>query len=155
VTDIDASAHLFLAQLREETEVLREGARAARQERDEADARLADCEAKLAHSAEALRALLVFTGEDPEPAENNAAGAQGPTDQDGTEASSIEEAILQALRGGVSLAPLEITRRVEALGVSQSAGSVRARLSKLLKRGVVQRDGKSSYRIADVEATRG
>ncbi|MCN9244495.1 hypothetical protein NGF19_27555 [Streptomyces sp. RY43-2] len=143
MTDIDASTLDFLAQLRAQTVSLRQGAEAARRERDEAAVRLADLEAKLADSSTALRALEVYTGE----ATGDSAATDSPTGPHGTQAQSIEEAIFQALREKEALTPLEIARAVEALGVSSSASSVRARLSKLVKLGTLQRDGNARYSV--------
>ncbi|WP_371095854.1 hypothetical protein [Streptomyces sanglieri] len=144
MADIDASTLDFLAQLRAQTEALRQGADVARRERDEAAFRLVDLETKLADSTATLRALEIYTGE--------ATGApettDSPTEPDGTQVQSIEEAILRALREKEALTPLEIARAVEALGVSSSASSVRARLSKLVKFGTLQRDGKSRYSVS-------
>ena len=143
--DIDASTLDFLAQLRAQTEALRKGAEVARRERDEAAVRMADLETKLADSTAALRALEVYTGE---ATEGSAAAADNPARQDGMQAQSIEEAILRVLREEEALTPLEIARTVEALGVSSSASSVRARLSKLVKLGTLRRDGKSRYSVS-------
>lgn len=151
VTDIDVSTHHFLAQLSEQAEELRQGAEAARRERDEAEARLADFEKRLADSTSALRALRIYTGESPKSptGDGQADTASGP---EGTHTPSIEEAILRVLRGEGGLPPLEIARRVEALGVSSSASSIRARLSKLVKQGTLRRDGKSRYSLAVVRS---
>ncbi|MBX7473486.1 hypothetical protein [Streptomyces sp. NPDC056132] len=109
-------------------------------------------EAKLADSAATLRALEVYTGEVTE----GSAATDSPASQVGTQAQSIEEAILQALREEEALTPLEIARTVEALGVRSSASSVRARLSKLVKLGTLRRDSKSRYSVSKVgsEASR-
>ncbi|NJQ04086.1 hypothetical protein [Streptomyces lonarensis] len=61
--DIDTSTHHFLAQLSAQTDELRQGIEAARRERDEAAARLAALESRLADSTAALRALKLYTGE--------------------------------------------------------------------------------------------
>ncbi|MGW0705811.1 hypothetical protein ACWD4G_07565 [Streptomyces sp. NPDC002643] len=137
----------FLAQLIEQAEELQRGAECARRERDEAAARLADFEKRLADSAAALRALRIYTGEAPKSptVDGQADTANG---SEGTHSPSIEEAILQILRRESGLPPLEIARRVEALGVSSSASSVRARLSKLVQQGTLRRDGKSRYSLA-------
>ncbi|MFF7950670.1 hypothetical protein [Streptomyces griseorubiginosus] len=146
--DVDASTLNFLAQLRTQTEALRQGAEVARRERDEAAVRLADLEKKLADSTAALRALEVYTGE----AAEGSATTDSPAGPDGTQAQSIEEAILRVLREEEALTPLEIARTVEALGVSSSASSVRARLSKLVKLGTLQRDGMSRYSVSKAES---
>ncbi|TKA01943.1 Lrp/AsnC family transcriptional regulator [Actinacidiphila oryziradicis] len=148
MTDSDASAHHFLQQMREQLEAFRESARVARRQRDEADARLADAEARAAHMEVVVRTLLVY-GEGAESSEKDEAG-DGSIGHESSEAPSIEEAILQTLHKGVALSPSEIARSVEALGVSQSPGSVRARLSKLVKQGILQRDDKSKYSINKV-----
>jgi hypothetical protein len=156
VTDIDASTHHFLDQLREQANELRLGIETARRERDEAAARLADLEKRLADSTAALRALCVYTGEVPQPAtgETKTDTVNGPGNGQGL---SIEDAILQALRGEDGLTPLEIVRRVDVLGVNSSASSIRARLSKLVRQGTLRRDDKSRYSLAVVgsEATQG
>ncbi|MEV5140452.1 hypothetical protein AB0K71_04930 [Streptomyces syringium] len=148
MADIDASTLDFLAQLRVRTEALRQGAEVARRERDEAALRLVDLETKLADSTATLRALEIYTGE----ATGPAAATGSPTEPDGMKAQSIEEAIFRALREKEALTPLEIARAVEAHGVSSSASSVRARLSKLVKLGTLQRDGKSRYSISKTES---
>ncbi|WP_151478317.1 hypothetical protein [Streptomyces albicerus] len=149
VADINVSTHHFLAQLASQAEELRQGAEAARRARDEAAARLADFEKRLADSTAALRALRIYTGEaSKSPTGDGGAGtASGP---ESTHALSIEEAILHVLRGEGGLPPLEIARRIEALGVSSSASSIRARLSKSVKQGTLRRDGKSRYSLAVV-----
>ncbi|WP_128375155.1 hypothetical protein [Streptomyces cavernae] len=155
VADIDISTHHFLAQLASQTEELRQGAEAARRERDEAAARLADFEKRLADSTAALRALQVYTGDAPGSPMGDG-DADTANDSEAPHALSIEEAILRVLRGESGLPPLEIARRVETLGVSSSASSIRARLSKLAKQGTLRRDGKSRYSLAVVgsEGTR-
>ncbi|WP_329346222.1 hypothetical protein [Streptomyces microflavus] len=146
--DIDASAHRFFQQLREQADAFREGVKVAKLERDEANARLADAEAKLAHTLEAMRAMRVYTGEGTEPPEEDLESQGESSSQEGAEISSIEAAIFEVLGVGVWLSSSEITRKVEALGVSSSAGSVRARLSKLRKQGIVQQDSRSKYSVS-------
>lgn len=147
VTDIDASTHHFLTELSSQADELRKGVETARRERDEAAARLADLEKRLADSMAALRALQVYTGETPGAAagDREADTANVPN---GTHALSIEEAILRVLRANSGLTPLEIAQRVDVLGVKSSASSVRARLSKLVKQRTLRRDGKSRYSLA-------
>jgi hypothetical protein len=143
VTDVEASAQQFLSQLRENSEILKERVTTARRERDEAQARLADAEAKLGHSMGAVRALLAYTGGSPEPGEDDPAKSADP------DTVSLEGAILRVLResSGGTLTPSEIAQELEALGVTRSAASVRARLSKLVKQGVLERDAASRYSI--------
>lgn len=151
VPDIDSSTRDFLTQLRAQSEEFRRDAEVARHERAEAAARLADLETKLASSEAALRALQVFAGEASKVTEGSSATAS-PAGQDGAPAQSIEEAILWVLRGQGVLTPLEIAQGVEGLGVSSSASSVRARLSKLVKQGTLRRDGRSRYSVGKVES---
>ncbi len=146
VDDIDTSTHHFLAQLSAQTDELRQGIEAARRERDEAAARLAALESRLADSTAALRALKLYTGE----ASNTGDGARESDTPNGEHGASlsIEEGILHVLRGTNGLLPVEIARGVQALGVPSSAASIRARLSRLRKDGTVVRDKESRYSLA-------
>jgi len=156
VTDINASTHNFLDQLSSQADEFRKEVEAARRERDEAAARLVVLEKRLADSTAALRAMRNYAGDVAQDATSDTE-ADRANGQGNTRPPSIEEAILQLLRTGGALPPLEIARRVNALGVESPASSVRARLSKLVQRGTLQRDDKSrdSLVVAGTEATQG
>ncbi|MDF3141709.1 MULTISPECIES: hypothetical protein [unclassified Streptomyces] len=154
MTDINASTHDFLDQLSRQAEEFRKEVEAARRERDEAAARLVTLEKRLADSEEALRAMRFYAGDTAQDATSDT--ETGPANGQGdTRPRSIEEAILQVLRAEDALSPLDIARGVNALGLASPASSVRARLSKLIQRGTLQRDDKSGYSLvaAGTEAT--
>jgi hypothetical protein len=146
VTDINASTHDFLDQLSIQTDEFRKAVEAARRERDEAAARLVVLERRLADSTAALRAMRNYAGDIGQDARSDAE-ASVANGQGSTRPPSIEEAILQLLRAGDALPPLEIARGVNALGVESPASSVRARLSKLVQQGTLRRDAKSRYSL--------
>ncbi|SOD85877.1 hypothetical protein [Streptomyces sp. Ag109_G2-15] len=155
MTDINASTHDFLDQLSRQTDEFRKEVEEARRERDEAAARLVTLEKRLADSAEALRAMRFYAGDIAQDttSDTEAGPANGQGD---ARPRSIEEAILQVLRTEGALSPLDISLGVNALGLASPASSVRARLSKLIQRGALQRDDKSRYSLvaAGMEATR-
>lgn len=155
VHDISASTRSFLSDLSSSTEELKREIEAARRERDEIAARIATLEMRLAENTATLRAMQAYAGE--------ADGTRNGEEQARTAASApdqssltIEECILHVLRGRGGLLPLEITRKAEAMGVTSSASSIRARLTKLHKEGTVVRDSQSRYWLAaaGTEATR-
>ncbi|WNM35775.1 hypothetical protein RKE30_38170 [Streptomyces sp. Li-HN-5-11] len=155
MTDINASTHDFLDQLSRQTDEFRKEVEAARRERDEAAARLVALEKRLADSEEALRAMRLYAGDTARDvtSDTEAGPANGRRD---TRPRSIEEAILQLLRTEGALSPLDIAQGVNALGLASPASSVRARLSKLIQLGTLQRDEKSRYSLAaaGTEATK-
>ena len=148
----DASTYHFLQQVHEQTAALRDEAAAARQDRDEADERLAQAESKLEHSLEVIRALTAYIGETTDTPEKGS-GQSHENVTEGSEGggSTIERAIVEVLTHSGPMSPIEITDRLKALGITHSPGSVRARLGKLAKQGVVQRDASARYRLHGAE----
>ncbi|MBK3555964.1 hypothetical protein JHN55_05305 [Streptomyces sp. MBT56] len=146
----------FLSQLGSQTEALRKDIEAARRDRDEAATRLATLEMRLADNTALMRAMRAYTGGD-DSADSQAVGDGAATGGESDRRMSIEECILYVLRGDSGLLPLEIMHKAQKLGVTRSASSIRARLSKLHREGTVVRDAESRYRLATAGsgATRG
>ncbi|NMO37312.1 hypothetical protein HG826_27765 [Streptomyces sp. GMY01] len=153
--DVDASTRSFLSDLSSSTEQLQRDIEAARRERDEIAARIATLEMRLAENTATLRAMQAYAGEadGKQDGEEQARSAASASDQSSL---TIEECILHVLHGRGGLLPLEITRKAEAMGVTSSASSIRARLTKLHREGTVVRDSQSRYWLAAAgsEATR-
>ncbi|SED03167.1 hypothetical protein SAMN04490357_3602 [Streptomyces misionensis] len=153
--DISASTRSFLSDLSSSTEELKREIEAARREREEIAARIATLEMRLAENTATLRAMQAYASE-ADGTRNDEEKARTAASASDQSSLTIEECILHVLCGRGGLLPLEITRKAEAMGVTSSASSIRARLTKLHKEGTVVRDSQSRYWLAaaGTEATR-